>query len=131
MEVMRGGESKVLTFVPELQDAADVQSVESGSGSGLSGALGSLGVELQPLSDSLAKELGLDSAEGVAITQVAPGSVAAQAGMQAGMVIREVNQIPVQSIAEVQEAMEKNDKQVLLLMEYQGSRRFVVLDRNF
>jgi serine protease Do len=131
MEVMRGGESKVLTFVPELQDAADVQSVESGSGSGMSGALGSLGVELQPLSDSLAKELGLDSAEGVAITQVAPGSVAAQAGMQAGMVIREVNQIPVQSIAEVQEAMEKNDKQVLLLMEYQGSRRFVVLDRNF
>jgi serine protease Do len=130
MEVIRGGESKMLTFIPELQEGSEVFSDGMSSDQVMSGAFGGLGLELQPLDEALAKELGLDVAEGVVITQVAPNSSAAQAGMQAGMVIREVNQIPVKSIADVQEAMEKNEKQVLLLMEYQGSRRFLVLDLN-
>ena len=67
-------------------------------------------------------------AGGVAVTQVLPGGAAAQVGIQSGMVILEVNQVPVNSVADVEAAMVENEKQVLLLMEYQGSRRFVVLD---
>ena len=44
------------------------------------------------------------------------------------MVIREVNQIPIHNRAELTSAMKEGTKQLLLLLEHQGNRRFVVLD---
>ena len=92
------------------------------------GLLGKTGLEVQNLDDSLAGQLGLDSTDGVVITQVLPGSAAADVGLKAGMVIREVNQIPIHNRAELTSAMKEGTKQLLLLLEHQGNRRFVVLD---
>ena len=128
MEVIRGGDSKMLTFIPELQEGAEVFSDGLRPDQEKSGAIGGLGLELQAVDEALAKELGREGAGGVAVTQVLPGGAAAQVGIQSGMVILEVNQVPVNSVADVEAAMVENEKQVLLLMEYQGSRRFVVLD---
>jgi serine protease Do len=50
-----------------------------------------LGVTIQEVNQDLAKALGLDSARGVLVSDVAPGSPSAKAGIQRGDVILEVD----------------------------------------
>jgi serine protease Do len=50
-------------------------------------ARGQLGVEIQPIDESMAKALGLDHPHGALVGDVAPNSPAAKAGLQAGDVI--------------------------------------------
>lgn len=58
---------------------------------------GWLGVQLQPLSEELAAALGLDGSEGALVADVTPDSPAAEAGIEAGDVIRAVGDDPVAS----------------------------------
>lgn len=48
---------------------------------------GQLGVQIQPVTQDLAKSFGLDSATGALVAQVIPGSAADKAGIKAGDVI--------------------------------------------
>ena len=128
IELIRSGESQILIFQPKMQTDAVGLDSSSELGNRGGGLLGKTGLEVQNLDDSLAGQLGLDSTDGVVITQVLPGSVAADVGLKAGMVIREVNQIPIHNRAELTSAMKEGTKQLLLLLEHQGNRRFVVLD---
>ena len=57
----------------------------------------SLGIAVQDLTPEIAQGLGLKKATGVVVTQVEPGSPAAEAGLQTGDVIREVNRKPVKN----------------------------------
>ncbi len=52
---------------------------------------GYLGVEIQPVGPDMAEALGLKKAEGAIVDKVMPGTPAADAGLQAGDVITEVN----------------------------------------
>jgi S1-C subfamily serine protease len=54
-----------------------------------------LGVETQPVDAALAESLGLDRPTGVLITQVLPGSPAAQAGLASRDVITKVDDVEV------------------------------------
>ena len=66
--------------------------------------------------------------KGLVITGVNPDSRAADAGLQEGDVIQEVNRKPVDSVDALREAVRKtSDRPVLLLVEREGQTRFVTV----
>jgi len=63
---------------------------------------GYFGVLLQPVTDDLAKTLGLSDTAGALVAEVEPGSPAEKAGLKEGDVIREVNGVKVESVQDLQ-----------------------------
>ncbi len=62
---------------------------------------GLLGVQIQPLTDEIAKSLSLGSASGALVAQVEPDSAAQKAGIQSGDVIRSVDGKSVDTIKDL------------------------------
>jgi serine protease Do len=79
----------------------------------------SLGITVQNLTPEIAKGLGLKKDTGVVVTGVEPGSAAANAGIQTGDVIQEVNRKPVKNVEDFSQKVEKAKGQdnVLLLIQ--------------
>ncbi len=67
----------------------------------------SLGITVQNLTPEIAKGLGLKKETGVVVTRVEPGSAAADAGIQTGDVIREVNRKPIKDVEDFSQKVEK------------------------
>jgi serine protease Do len=88
-----------------------------------------LGLELQELTPEIARRLGVKDERGVVVTEVRPDSPAAQAGLAAGDVIREVNRQPVRGLEDVDRGMARagTEKQILLRIEREGSQRYIVI----
>ena len=92
------------------------------------GALSKLGLAVQTLTPDLAKQFGVQGAEGAIITDVQEGSPASLAGLQPGDVIVEADRQKVASADDLQEALNKaKDKESLLLIKRKGASLFVVL----
>jgi len=80
-----------------------------------------LGIGIQNLTPEIAKELGVKKGSGVVVTQVEPGSAAAEAGIQTGDVIQEVNRKPVKNVEDFVQKVEKaKDKDSVLLLIQRG-----------
>jgi serine protease Do len=127
MVVVRdGAEHKLRLTVGNLPDTTR----EAKAGPGESRVAERLGVGLQELTPELARRLGVKEESGVVVTEVKPESPAAQAGLAAGDVIREVNRLPVKGLDDVEKGMTRTAaaKQVLLRVEREGNQRYVVLD---
>jgi len=79
----------------------------------------SLGIAVQSLTPQIARELGLKRTAGVVVTDVEPGSAAAEATIRAGDVIREINRKPVRDVDDFAQKMEKTKGQesVLFLIQ--------------
>ena len=79
----------------------------------------SLGITVQNVTPEIAKGLGLKKETGVVVTGVEPGSPAADAGLQAGDLIREVNRKPVKDIDDFSQRIEKSGDQdnILFLIQ--------------
>ncbi len=88
-----------------------------------------LGIQVDALTKEVAEQLGLKAGEGVVITDVAPGSLAARTGLTTGMAITQVNRKPVQSVEEFQKALDSQplSKGVLLLVRTAEGSRFVAI----
>lgn len=87
-----------------------------------------LGVELQDLTPQLARRLGAETDHGVAVTRVASGSTAEEAGLQQGDIIFEVNRREVRSVNDFQELVKgETDSSVLLAIDRKGASFFVTL----
>ena len=88
-----------------------------------------LGLTVQALSPQLAEQFNARAGEGVVVTQVTPGSIAAMAGIQRGSIILEVNRIPVNTVAMFHQAIEdsRKESQVLLLIRTIRGQRYVAL----
>lgn len=91
-----------------------------------------LGLTVVDLSEGAAERFGLDpKTEGVVIAEVSRNSDAALKQVQAGSIIREVNQKAVTNTGDLQklvhEARESGKKSVLLLLEQEGEMRFVAV----
>jgi Do/DeqQ family serine protease len=88
-----------------------------------------LGLAVQPLTPALASELGISSGtQGLVVVQVDPVGPAADAGIQRGDVIEQVNQEPVRSIADLRSAIERSGKNpLLLLVNQRGTTIFVTV----
>ena len=82
---------------------------------------GGLGVNVQPLSPALVERFNLkDATQGLVITEVTPAGPAAEAGLQPGDVIEEVNRRPVRTVAELQAALKGTGERPALLLVNRG-----------
>jgi serine protease Do len=80
-----------------------------------------LGVSVQNLTPETAKRLGLKSETGVVVTRVESGSPAAEAGIQTGDIIREVNRKPVKNVEDLVQNLEQaKDRNNILLLVQRG-----------
>jgi len=88
------------------------------------------GLSVQELTPDLAQHFGLGEEEkGVVVTQVEPESPAAEAGIQPGDLIKEVNRQPIRNMDEYTEAIKavKKGESLLLLIKRGEGSIFVVL----
>lgn len=88
-----------------------------------------LGVSVAPLTPELAARAGISKdVHGVIVQDVNPDSRAADAGIQTGDVIQEVNKQPVKGVDDLRAAVRRSaDRPVLLLVNRQGKDLFVTV----
>ncbi|HKY29720.1 MAG TPA: DegQ family serine endoprotease [Pyrinomonadaceae bacterium] len=88
-----------------------------------------LGIAVQPLTPPQAQELGIGAdTQGLVVMEVDPSGPAADAGIQRGDVIEQVNQQPVRSVADLRSAIERSGKNpLLLLVNHRGATFFVTI----
>ncbi len=91
-----------------------------------------LGLTVQTLTAELAEQFDTKAGEGVVVTAVERGSIAALAGISTGTLILEVDRKPVTNAAEFMQAVRKrrNDGHVLLLIRKNNQQRYVALSWN-
>ena len=125
LEVVRGGERLEKEITLGQLDSEDVAT----NGATAPGSPSRLGLQLQNLDESIANQLGVSGTEGVVVAQVEPGSQAAREGIARGMIITEVNRIPVTNVEEFKAALEKGKKDgsVLLNIQLEGRSRYVAM----
>jgi serine protease Do len=91
------------------------------------------GLALQNIRPEERRQMGLKGNEGVLVTAVMPGGPGANAGIQAGDVILQVNRTPVSSVESAKAEADKADKDkplLILLRRADGSTGFAALSRN-
>ena len=89
-----------------------------------------LGLKVEAITPSLAKQYGLKQKEGVVITAVTEDSPAADLGLAAGMVITDLNHKPVKSVDDFRTQMGKSNLKKGVLLNYvdaEGNSKFQVL----
>jgi S1-C subfamily serine protease len=89
---------------------------------------GYLGVGLRTVTPAIAAAAGLSRGDGVVVVEVAPGSPAAQAGLQQGDVIYAIGDVPVRSQRDLQRALTNRFKPgdtVTLKVNRNGSEQTV------
>ena len=123
LTVIRDGKRKNINV--KIGNLEDGKVVASGS----TERADELGLTVETLTPDLAHQFDTKPGQGVVVTEVQSGSVAAMAGIHRGTVIFQVNQKEVNSSTEFQRALEQSsgDKRVLLLVNERGMSRYVVL----
>ncbi len=87
-----------------------------------------LGLNLQPLTPQIAKELGVDRSSGLVVTGVDAEGPAAEAGVVRGDVILEINNQPVTSVDSVTSALSvSGDRPILLFISRRGQTVFLTV----
>jgi serine protease Do len=91
-----------------------------------------LGISVAPLTPELASRYSLPSnAKGIVVQDVNPDGRAADAGLQAGDVIQQVNRQSVENVEDLRTAVRRNaDRPVLLLISREGRNLFVTVKPN-
>jgi len=128
LKVFRNGQDQDIAvtlgeYPAEVSGAQGSESGSTGESAGLAG------VQVQNLTPGIASQLNVPAnTSGVVITQVAPSSPAASAGLQQGDIIQEVNHKPIHNVGEYEHAMSGSGNQpVLLLVNRGGTTLFVVI----
>jgi len=126
--VLRDGKEK--TFEVTLEEMTD-EAVASGPAKKDEELKEEMGFSVQSLTPELVKQLDLDSADGVLITSVEPGSPAAEAGLRRGDVILEVDRKIIEDSKVLSKVMEKakKKKSVLFLVNRGGRTIFIAVKR--
>jgi serine protease Do len=126
LKISRNGESRDISLT--LAEAPEGKS----AGNAPAGAEESSpmrGVRVEELTGEIRQELGLSSqVKGVVVAEVPDGSPAADANLQRGDVIEQINRQPVTSVADYQRLVREAGKQTLvLLVNRGGTTNFVVV----
>jgi serine protease Do len=127
LTVMRDGKPEDIKVTSRALPDDDTAEAEADSNAGA--LLEKLGLQVQDLTEAIAKQLGYDEAKGVVVTSVDPNGPAAAAGMRPGILIDSVNREKVESVKAFQDALGAADKtKAVLLRVREGSAyRFVAL----
>ena len=120
--VLRDGKKKKIKAVIGTMETDDAgQQVSSDK-------LPELGMRLQKLTRDLAEQFGYEGAQGVLVTDVEPGSIAARAGIKRGNLIEEVNRNEVETPDQVKKLIKDSKKKTVLLLVRQGdASRYLAL----
>ena len=92
-----------------------------------------IGISIQDIDADKAKELGLDKIVGVYVSGATEGGAAKEAGINEGDIITNIGQLPVNSVAELQEQVSKyrpGDKIDVSVVRQSKKKHFEVLLRN-
>jgi serine protease Do len=124
LKVLRNGADRNLTAtLGELP--TEHASAEKGSGENHSELSG---ISVQNLDANLARQLGVPAGtSGVVVANVDPSSAAADAGIERGDVIQEVNRKPIHNTSDFAAAMGNAKDQNLLLVNRQGNTIYVAV----
>jgi serine protease Do len=130
LKVFRDGKTQdIPVTLGELHQNGGTSASSSGpsQGSGSSKALE--GVQVEALTPAIGQQLNLPaSTSGVVVDSVDRSSLAAQAGLQRGDVIQEVNHKPVESMEQYRSALAgTGDSAVLLLVDRGGVTLYLVI----
>ena len=128
LTILRDGSQQQI-HVREGELTAHNASGEAGGGGNAAGAP-RLGLSLVPLTPNLAAQLGIArSTQGLVVQEADPSGPAAQAGIQVGDVIQQVNRQPVRTTDDVRRALGKADggPPPLLLINRNGQSAFVTV----
>jgi len=89
-----------------------------------------LGMTVQELTPKIAESLGIEGDHGLIVTDVAPDSAAAEAGVLRGDIILEINRIKIDDVAQYLKALQdtKENKSLLMLIQRDQHTRFVVIE---
>jgi len=84
---------------------------------------------VKTLTREIAEEFGIQMQKGVIVTQVAPGSIAALAGIRPGSLVQEVNRSRINTIDEFKGAVQKTPEHgiVMMLIKEGEYSRYVAL----
>jgi Do/DeqQ family serine protease len=127
LTILRNGhEEQLHAKLIELEDDNQAEAAKGGGEKGSGG--GQLGISVEPVTADMASRLKLKKAQGVVITDIDPNSPAAEAGLQPGDVILEVNHQPVKSGADIRAGVKASgSRPTLLLMNREGVNHFLAL----
>src|SRR6202050_4090704 len=126
VEVIRDGKRLTLTATIEQLKDAQVASAEGGEEPG-----SNWGLTVQDLTPEIAQQLGIENSKGVVVRNIKPDSPAADAGLQPGDVILEVENTKVRSadeFAAAAKATQKVKKSARLLVQRQNSTIYTVIN---
>jgi Do/DeqQ family serine protease len=119
LTVVRDGREQQFTaklgeFKPPTERGDD----NAGDGAGNGGAsTGKLGVTVEPLTADIARQLNLPAGkQGVVVSEIDPTGPVADAGLQRGDVIEQINRQPVRSAADVSGALARSGARPALLL---------------
>lgn len=92
---------------------------------------GKLGLSLQPITPSVAKQLGINEGEGLVVTDVDQAGPSAEAGISRGDVVLEINRVAVKSVEDVQAALERaGERPILMLVARRGGTVYLTVRPN-
>jgi serine protease Do len=123
--ILRNGHEQTLHVKLDSASSGASLSAQNGSSSGRT----ALGISVQPLTPELAAQAHAPRGlQGVLVRDVDPNGRAADAGVQQGDIIVQVNQQPVQTVEELRAALQKNpNRPVLLLINRDGQNLYLTV----
>ncbi|RZW12906.1 MAG: PDZ domain-containing protein, partial [Desulfobulbaceae bacterium] len=94
--------------------------------------LSPFGLVVQELTPDLAEQLGYKGREGLVISEVEPGSAAAEIGLRSGYLIEEVQKEKVTSLEQLRQVLQQSEAsdRVLLRVRVGQNSRYVVLKKS-
>ena len=128
LTVLRNGKEQNLTATLG-EFSVDVKRGDQGSAPDSGGGGGQLGLSVEPLTADAVAALGLRSGtQGLLVRDVDPVGPAAEAGIQPGDVIVEVNRRPVRSTADIRAALRASgSRPALVLINRNGQTVFLTV----
>lgn len=133
LEVLRNGSSKklkvMLEQMPDSFGLAAREVITRPKSRDNDSLAGSLGFMLQNLTPELANSLGVDVKEGLAVSEVTPGSPADKGGLKAGDVLVQVNGQEVKDEKNLNAALAEGSarKSSVILVNRAGTPMFLVI----
>jgi serine protease Do len=126
LKVMRDGKTLYLDASVGARPAEQAEASKPGENS----EHAKLGVTVENIDSSIARQLKLSPATGVVVTEVQPGSPAEEGNVQTGDVIREINHKPIKNAADMQAEIRnlKKGSTVLLTVVRQGRTQYLAFD---
>jgi serine protease Do len=128
--IVRDGAKRDVTV--KLNEQAAGQSVRNREGDSRAEDKTALGVSVAPLTPELVTRYSLPrNAKGVVVEDVNPDGRAADAGLQAGDLILQVNRQSVENVEDLRAAVRRSaDRPVLLLINREGQNHFLTVRPN-